>query len=109
MDAFTEIGVFVRVVDARGFTRAGQGLGLTASGVSRVVSRLEARLGVRLLDRTTRSLSLTDDGAAYYERCKVILADLEVEGLDRDYWVAWRHAEGLVSLCPLPSTELFQF
>ena len=77
MDAFTEIGVFVRVVDARGFTRAGQGLGLTASGVSRVVSRLEARLGVRLLDRTTRSLSLTDDGAAYYERCKVILADLE--------------------------------
>jgi DNA-binding transcriptional LysR family regulator len=52
-------------------------LGLTASGVSRVVTRLESRLGVRLLDRTTRSVGLTADGAAYYERCARILRDLE--------------------------------
>ncbi|AKU99297.1 Transcriptional regulator, LysR family [Labilithrix luteola] len=77
MDGFSEIGVFVRVVEARGFTRAGQSLGLTASGVSRVLSRLEARLGVRLLDRTTRSLGLTAEGAAYYERCTHILRELE--------------------------------
>lgn len=77
MDGFSEIGVFVRVVEARGFTRAGQSLGLTASGVSRVLSRLEARLGVRLLDRTTRSIGLTTEGAAYYERCTHILRELE--------------------------------
>jgi DNA-binding transcriptional LysR family regulator len=77
MDGFSEIGVFVRVVEARGFTRAGMSLGLTASGVSRVLSRLEARLGVRLLERTTRSIGLTTEGAAYFERCTKILRELE--------------------------------
>lgn len=76
MDSFGEIGVFVRVVDRRSFTRAAQSMGLTASGVSRAVSRLEARLGVRLLERTTRSLGLTADGAAYYEQCSRILREL---------------------------------
>lgn len=77
MDGFVDIGVFTRVVEAHGFTRAARSLGLSTSGVSRVIARLEARLGVRLLQRTTRSLSLTDDGAAYYERCKKILGELE--------------------------------
>jgi DNA-binding transcriptional LysR family regulator len=77
MDGFGEIGVFVRVAEVRNFTRAGKVLGLTASGVSRVISRLESRLGVRLLDRTTRSIGLTADGAAYYERCSKILSELE--------------------------------
>jgi len=77
MDGFGEIGVFVRVVEARSFTRAGQVLRLTASGVSRIVARLEARLGVRLLERTTRSIGLTVDGAQYYERCIRILRELE--------------------------------
>ncbi|APR76409.1 Transcriptional regulator, LysR family protein [Minicystis rosea] len=77
VDSFGEIGVFVRVVGARSFTRAGESLGLTASGVSRIIARLEARLGVRLLQRTTRSIGLTADGAAYYERCSAILRDLE--------------------------------
>jgi LysR family transcriptional regulator, regulator for bpeEF and oprC len=81
MDGFTEIGVFVRVVEASSFTRAGQALGLTASGVSRVLSRLERRLGVRLLNRTTRSLSLTDDGASYYARCSKILNELDEANL----------------------------
>ncbi|UJR82243.1 LysR family transcriptional regulator [Sandaracinus amylolyticus] len=76
MSAFGEIEVFVRVVDARSFTRAARSLGLTPSGVSRVVGRLEQRLGVRLLQRTTRSLALTDEGAAYHARCTRILADL---------------------------------
>jgi DNA-binding transcriptional LysR family regulator len=81
MDGLTEIGVFVRVVEASGFTRAGQALGLTASGVSRVISRLERRLGVRLLHRTTRRISLTDDGATYYARCAQILSELESANL----------------------------
>jgi DNA-binding transcriptional LysR family regulator len=77
MDAFAEIGVFVRVVDLGGFTRAAGALGLTPSGVSRIVSRLEQRVGARLLNRTSRSLSLTDEGAAYHARCQRVLADLE--------------------------------
>jgi DNA-binding transcriptional LysR family regulator len=77
MDGFGEIGVFTRVVAARSFSKAARSLGLTPSGVSRVIARLERRLGVRLLHRTTRSLSLTDDGTAYYERCTRILAELE--------------------------------
>ncbi len=77
MDAFGEIAVFVRVVERRSFTTAARSLGLTASGVSRVVSRLEARLGVRLIGRTTRSLGLTADGAEYYERCARILRDID--------------------------------
>jgi len=77
VDTIGEIGVFVRVVEKRSFTRAGALVGLTASGVSRVVSRLEARLGVRLLERTTRSIGLTAEGATYYERCARILRDLE--------------------------------
>src|SRR4051812_13142685 len=77
MDSFADIGVFTRVVEAHSFTRAARLSGLTPSGVSRAISRLERRLGLRLIQRTTRSLSLTDDGAAYYERCKKILVDLE--------------------------------
>jgi DNA-binding transcriptional LysR family regulator len=77
MDGLGEIGVFVRVVEARGFTRAGKSVGMTASGVSRVMSRLEQRLGARLLERTTRSIGLTAEGEAYYERCTRILRELE--------------------------------
>lgn len=77
MDNFSEIGVFTQVVDLGGFTTAAASLGLTPSGVSRIVSRLEQRIGARLLNRTTRSLSLTDDGLSYYETCKRILAELD--------------------------------
>jgi LysR family transcriptional regulator, regulator for bpeEF and oprC len=77
VDAFGEIAVFVRVVERQSFTRAAEALGLTASGVSRIVSRLETRLGVRLIERTTRSLGLTADGADYYERCTRILREIE--------------------------------
>lgn len=81
MDGFTEITVFVRVAQTLSFTAAGRALGLTASGVSRAISRLERRLGVRLLQRTTRSISLTDDGASYYARCARILNELEAANL----------------------------
>ena len=77
MEAFSDIGAFVKVVDTRGFTAAAKALGLTPSGVSRMVSRLELRLGVRLLNRTTRAVALTENGAAFYARCVKILADVD--------------------------------
>ena len=77
METLSDIGVFVRVVEQRSFTRAGQLLGLSASGVSRVISRLETRLGAQLLARSTRSVGLTADGVGYYESCLRILRELE--------------------------------
>jgi len=76
MEDFSAISTFVRVVEAKSFAAAANQLGMTPSGVSRAVSRLESQLGARLLFRSTRSLRLTDDGAAFHARCKEILADL---------------------------------
>jgi DNA-binding transcriptional LysR family regulator len=69
--------VFVRVVDLGGFTAAAKSLRQTPSGVSKLVSRLEARLGTRLVNRTTRKLQLTEEGQAFYQRAQRILADIE--------------------------------
>ncbi len=71
------IAVFVRVVEAGSFTGAAAALGVRKSSVSRSVAALEAALGIRLLQRTTRRLSLTDAGRAYYERARDALAGLE--------------------------------
>ena len=76
MEDFSAITSFVRVVEARSFAAAAVQLGMTPSGVSRAVSRLEEQIGVRLLFRSTRALRLTDDGESFYQRCKAILADL---------------------------------
>ncbi|WOH82063.1 LysR family transcriptional regulator [Bradyrhizobium sp. BEA-2-5] len=72
-----EMEVFVRVVDLGGFTQAARKLRLTPSGVSKLMSRLEARLGARLVNRTTRKLTLTEEGRAFYERAVRILAEME--------------------------------
>jgi DNA-binding transcriptional LysR family regulator len=71
------VAVFVRVVELESFTAAANQLGLPKSSVSRTVSRLEEDLGVRLLQRTTRKLHLTDAGHAYYERARLALTGLE--------------------------------
>lgn len=76
MEDLSAIVVFTRVVEAKSFAAAAPQLGMTASGVSRAIARLEAQLGVRLLSRTTRALRTTEEGAAFYDRCKQILADL---------------------------------
>ena len=60
------LSILVAVVEGRSFTRAAETVGLSASGVSRAVSRLEERIGVRLLDRSTRALRLTDEGERFY-------------------------------------------
>nr|WP_202607414.1 LysR family transcriptional regulator [Dickeya dadantii] len=61
--------MFVEVVDAGGFAKAGERLALTRSAVGKAIARLEERLGVQLFQRTTRTQSLTEDGQQYYERC----------------------------------------
>ncbi len=77
MDRFDAINAFVRVVETGSFARAADRLGVSVSSVSRHVTELEAHLGARLLNRTTRSLSLTEAGRAFHERGMQLLADLE--------------------------------
>ena len=72
-----EIAIFVKVVDAGSFTGAAKSLGLPKSTVSRKITQLEERLAVRLLQRTTRTLSLTDTGTAYYQQCSRIINDVQ--------------------------------
>jgi DNA-binding transcriptional LysR family regulator len=71
------VSVLAAVVDGGSFVKAAELIGLTDSGVSRAISRLETRLGVRLLDRTTRSVSLTDEGRRFYEEVKPHLNAIE--------------------------------
>src|SRR5512132_2417192 len=77
MDRFQALTAFARVVEAGSFARAAERLGVSVSSVSRQVGDLEGHLGARLLNRTTRKLSLTESGQAFYERCVQLLADLE--------------------------------
>jgi DNA-binding transcriptional LysR family regulator len=77
MDRFDAMRVFTRVVDRRSFTLAADDLGLPRSTVTDAVKALEARLGVRLLERTTRQVRPTLDGEAHYRRCLSLIADLE--------------------------------
>jgi len=86
IDHASEMAAFVRVVEAKGFSAAAPALGLTPSAVSKLVTRLEARLGVRLLQRTTRALSLTVEGEAFYAAARRIvgeIAALEAEMSDQ--------------------------
>ena len=70
-----EMDVFARVVESGGFSAAARSLRLTPSAVSKLVGRLEARLGARLVIRSTRKLQLTAEGQAFYRRSVDILAD----------------------------------
>lgn len=89
MHDLAQLEIFVHVVQDGGFTQAAQSLGVSKSFVSRQLGALEDRLGARLLNRTTRKLTLTDVGAVFYERCKRVLdelsqAELEVSDLQND-------------------------
>lgn len=77
MDRLTSLSVFTQVVESGGFSAASRKLEMSATMVSNHIRALEDRLGVRLLNRTTRSISLTEVGRAYYERARQVLADLE--------------------------------
>ena len=77
MDRFLEMQTFAAVVDAGSFVKAAEALGLSKAAMSRHVGELETRLGVRLLQRTTRRLSLTEEGQVFYARSKELLAGVD--------------------------------
>jgi len=77
MDKFQEMRVFAAVVEAGSFVGASDALEMSKPAVSRYVAELESRLGVRLLHRTTRKLSLTEEGEVFYARCKELLSNIE--------------------------------
>jgi LysR family transcriptional regulator for bpeEF and oprC len=77
MDRFLAMKVFVRVVESGSFSKAADALRLPAASVSRTLQSLEAHLGARLLNRTTRSISITEDGEIYYERCVRVLGEVD--------------------------------
>ena len=77
MDSLNGLMAFVRTADLGSFVAAGRMLGLSASAVGKAVTKLEQQLGIRLFQRSTRSLRLTEEGRAFYERCRGILDDLD--------------------------------
>jgi DNA-binding transcriptional LysR family regulator len=92
MDTLSAMHLYVKVVEAGGITPAARALSLPKSSVSRQLSALEARLGVRLLERTTRSLRTTEVGRAFYERCVSIVAD--VADAEQDVMQTQREPQG---------------
>ncbi|MBC3387641.1 LysR family transcriptional regulator [Pseudomonas sp. SWRI179] len=77
MESLSGIDFFVRAAETRSFSEAGRALGISSSAVGKSVARLEARLGVRLFHRSTRSITLTAEGALFLERCRRILCEVE--------------------------------
>lgn len=77
MDRFGSLNIFVRAAETRSFTEAGRQLGVSSSAVGKAISRLEGRLGVRLFHRSTRSITLTPEGALFLTRCQRIVGEIE--------------------------------
>ncbi|NUU35967.1 LysR family transcriptional regulator [Pseudomonas sp. C2B4] len=94
MNQLLAMRVFVRVVQAGSFTRAADSLNLPKTSVSKLVAELEEHLGVRLLQRTTRRLTVTADGMAYYERALQLL--VELEDLDNSFAAAQGRPRGRI-------------
>src|SRR3977135_4331899 len=114
MDRLMALQAFTRVVELGGFTKAGNSLQLPKTTVSDLVQNLEKHLGVRLLQRTTRRVTVTPDGAAFYERCAQILAELdEAEASDMRAHIAPKGRllvdipGGLASLFIIPQLPSF--
>jgi DNA-binding transcriptional LysR family regulator len=105
MHDLNDVQFFTAVVENHGFTAAARALNLPKSSVSRRVASLEARLGVRLIERSTRSLRLTEIGVSFYERCRAVLTELDAA--EREVAVQRSEPVGLVRMsCP---TGLAQF
>ncbi|MES2056889.1 MAG: LysR family transcriptional regulator [Pseudomonadota bacterium] len=77
MDSLGSLNAFVQAAEARSFTAAGRRLGVSSSAIGKAVARLEERLGVRLLHRSTRTITLTPEGASFLERCRRIFSEIE--------------------------------
>jgi DNA-binding transcriptional LysR family regulator len=96
MDRTAEMIAFVRTVETGGFTAAARDMGLTPSALSKLVGRLEDRLGVRLLTRSTRRQQMTAEGEAFYNRARPILA--AIDEAEAEVAEAGRHPRGLLRL-----------
>lgn len=101
MDRFQELTAFITVVEAGGFSAAARRLGDSQSGMSKSIGALEKRLGVMLLNRSTRSVTLTDQGRKYYDRTKPLLE--EMEEADGELSSSTMEVSGLVRMAA-PST-----
>jgi DNA-binding transcriptional LysR family regulator len=82
MDSLGSLNAFVRAAETRSFTVAGRQLGVSSSAIGKAVARMEERLGVRLLQRSTRTITLTAEGALFLERCRRIFSEIEAAELE---------------------------
>ena len=82
MDSLGSLNAFVQAAEARSFTVAGRQLGVSSSAIGKAVARMEERLGVRLFHRSTRSITLTAEGALFLERCRRIMSEIEAAELE---------------------------
>ena len=82
MDSLGSLNAFVQAAEARSFTVAGRKLGVSSSAIGKAVARMEERLGVRLFHRSTRSITLTAEGALFLERCRRIFSEIEAAELE---------------------------
>src|SRR5579863_2133944 len=82
MDSLGALNAFVRAAEARSFTVAGRQLGVSSSAIGKAIARMEERLGARLFHRSTRSITLTAEGALFLERCRRIFAEIEAAELE---------------------------
>src|SRR6202142_2400653 len=82
MDSLSGIAMFVQVAETRSFTETGRLLGVSSSAVGKSIARTEERLGVRLFHRSTRSITLTAEGALFLERCRRIFSEIEAAELE---------------------------
>ena len=96
IDHLRALRLFTRIVELGSFSRAAEQLGLNRAAATHSIQQLERHLGVRLLARTTRQVTPTVEGAAYYERCVAILADLDEA--DAQFTQAARVPEGRIRL-----------
>src|ERR1700739_2375236 len=96
MDRFNELNAFIAVVEAGGFSAAARRTGDSQSAISKAVGALEKRLGVMLLNRSTRSVTLTDQGQRYYDRTKPLLE--EMDEADGELTSSTLNASGLIRI-----------
>lgn len=88
MDSLSGISIFVQVAETRSFTEAAKLLDVSSSAVGKSIARMEERLGVRLFHRSTRSITLTAEGALFLERCRRILGEVEAAQLELSHFSA---------------------
>ena len=106
MSEISDLRTFVRVIERGGFAAASHGLGITPSAVSKLVTRLEDRLGVRLLHRTTRRVALTPEGETYHVRARDILA--AIDDAEAEVSQAGRQPRGRLRVNCVPAFALHQ-